>query len=352
MAAHSIPDTQRAWVVVRKGVPARAIQLDEKHPVAKKLAKDEVLVRVRAAAFNPVGYKMMGLLPNFIARRPHVAENDFAGVVVDANGTALQAGQEVYGWIPLPRQQSSKQGALCEYTRVPARLVFPKPAHVKTTEAAGLGLAGMTAYHALFGTAQLEPGQRVFVNGGSTAVGIYAIQLARALGCTVDASASGKKEAFLKGLGVDRFVDYTRGPVYEQLTKDPPTTKYHVFLEAVGTADPLYYTRSGAYLAPNGVFLSVGPQPGVGGGYIGFTKLCLALLTPRFLGGVKASWKLVTVDDIREELEQFGKFVADGKVKGVVDSVFAFEDVLKAYERVMEGRSAGKIVVKVDASAE
>ncbi|EKM55673.1 uncharacterized protein PHACADRAFT_195714 [Phanerochaete carnosa HHB-10118-sp] len=352
MAAFTIPDTQKAWVIVRKGVPARALKLDDKYPVAKKLAKGEVLVRVQAAAFNPISYKMIGLLPNFVMRRPHVAEHDFAGVIVDANGTDLQKGQEVYGWIPIPTQFLSRQGALCEYARVPAQLMLPKPPNVKTTEAAGLGLVGATAYHALFQSAKLEPGQSIFVNGGSTAVGIVAIQMAKALGCTVGASASGKKEEFLRGLGVDRFVDYTKGPVYEQLAKDPPTPKYHVFLEAVGTADPLFYTCSGAYLAPGGTFVTVGPQPSTSGGYVGIAKLMLAIMTPRFLGGVKASWKLISVSNRPDEFQQLGKYVTNGKVKGVVDSVFAFEDVLKAYERVMEGRSTGKVVVRVDPSVE
>ena len=105
--------------------------------------------------------------------------------------------------IPSALLLSSKQGALSEYTRVPAQLIRAKPAYLKITEAAGLGLAGSTAYHALFVNFKLEPGQHLFINGGSTAVGIYAIQLAKALGCTVTVSGSSKKEEFLRSLGVD-----------------------------------------------------------------------------------------------------------------------------------------------------
>lgn len=100
-------------------------------------------------------------------------------------------------------QLSSKQGAFCEYVRVPARLVLPKPAHVRTTEAAGLAMAGNTAYRALFHELELQPGQRLFINGGSTAVGMHAIQLARAIGCTVTVSASGRKEELLRSLGAE-----------------------------------------------------------------------------------------------------------------------------------------------------
>jgi NADPH:quinone reductase-like Zn-dependent oxidoreductase len=92
---------------------------------------------------------------------------------------------------------------MCEYARLPAQFVLPKPTAVKTTEAAGITLAGVTAIHALFHDLKLEPGQSLFINGGSTAVGIYAIQLAKAHGCTVTVTGSEKKEGFLRSLGVD-----------------------------------------------------------------------------------------------------------------------------------------------------
>lgn len=98
------------------------------------------------------------------------------------------------------------QGALCQYTRIPGDHVVPKPTNLKYTEAAGFGTAGLTAYQALFSCAKLDPGQNVFINGGSTSVGLFAIQLAKALGCTVTATASTKKEELLKSLGVDKVV--------------------------------------------------------------------------------------------------------------------------------------------------
>lgn len=87
--------------------------------------------------------------------------------------------------------------------RVPRGVVAPRPANVSAIEASGLLLTGLTAYKILFGVAQLEAGQRVFINGGSTAVGINAIQLAKAAGCYVGAAASSKREPFLKSIGVD-----------------------------------------------------------------------------------------------------------------------------------------------------
>lgn len=97
----------------------------------------------------------------------------------------------------------TKQGSLAEYLRVPSSHVVPRPSSLSATQAAGLGLAGLTAYQALFAVAGLEAGQHLFINGGSTAVGMYATQLAKALGCTVTVTASGKKEELVRSLGVD-----------------------------------------------------------------------------------------------------------------------------------------------------
>jgi NADPH:quinone reductase-like Zn-dependent oxidoreductase len=110
---------------------------------------------------------------------------------------------------------------MCEYARVPAQLVVPRAPNVKVTEAAGLGLAGCTAYHALFHVLKVEPGQSVFVNGGSTAVGMFAIQLAKAIGCTVTVTASEKREEVLRSLGADHVRKLPRLPVLHSRTERP-----------------------------------------------------------------------------------------------------------------------------------
>ncbi|OBZ65238.1 Zinc-type alcohol dehydrogenase-like protein C16A3.02c [Grifola frondosa] len=328
-----IPKTQKAWHVVRKGVPAHALHLDENTPVPSKLAKGEILIKVQAAALNPVGYKFMKLVPNFIAHRPYTAEHDFAGVVVDANGTDFKNGDEVYGIIPANMTFKTGQGCLSQYTRLPAANVVRRPDNITPTQAAGLSLS-------------------IFVNGGSTSVGAFAIQFAKAIGCKVAASASAKNEEFVRSLGADEFFDYTKGPLHEALIASAPSPKYHVFLEAVGLLDPVLYTQSEAYLAPNGIFISVGPQP-KGFDVTGISKLLWnVFLQPRWLGGTKRTWKMVSIKPDQEDQKHIAQYVAEGKVKPVVDSVFSFEDTLKAYDRLMTGRATGKVVVKVDPTAE
>lgn len=144
---------------------------------------------------------MMKWLPNSLIKR--VAEGDLAGEVVNPNGSRFEIGDQVFGFIDVDHSFRSRQGSLASYAFVPAANVVHRPSNISPLEAAGITLAGLTAYQALFEVAKLEPGQTIFINGGSTSVGAYAIQLAKARGSTVVASASGKNEQFVRDLGAD-----------------------------------------------------------------------------------------------------------------------------------------------------
>ena len=94
-------------------------------------------------------------------------------------------------------------GALAQYTVLSAQRAVLRPKNVTPSQASGFGIAPLTAYQALFDIAQLEEGQSVFINGGSTAVGSFAIQLAKAKGASVAVSASGKNEQYVRNVGAD-----------------------------------------------------------------------------------------------------------------------------------------------------
>ncbi|KAH9841922.1 uncharacterized protein C8Q71DRAFT_700158 [Rhodofomes roseus] len=343
-----IPETQQAWRVVRKGEPSKVLRLDKDVAVPKKLDKGEVVVKVQAAALNPIAYKLMNMAPNFIAKRPYIPEHDVAGIIVDANGTGFKEGDQVFGWTPLVFPFKAGTGVLAQYARIKAEDLVPLPANVTPVQASGVTLVAMTAYQALFGLGGLRPKQSVFVNGGSTAVGAFAIQLAKAVGCKVTASASAKNEEYVRSLGADEFVDYTKAPLHQTLISYPLAEKFHVLLEAVGLMDTSLYVHSEAYIAPGGIFISVGPQP-KGFDVVGLAKLAWKMyLQPRFLGGTKRSWKVLQVRPKHADQEQIATYLAEGKIKPLVDSVYNFEDVLKAYERLMTGRATGKVVIKMD----
>lgn len=163
----------------------------------------------------------MGNVPSFVLKRWVSTEFDFAGVIVDANGTEFKEGDEVFGWHPVCKYILSRsartygshartvqaittgQGALAQYTRSPAANVILRPKNITPIEASGLPIVALTAYEGLFDFAKLQAGQSVFINGGSTAVGSFAIQLAKAKGAHVAASASAKNEQYVRGLGAD-----------------------------------------------------------------------------------------------------------------------------------------------------
>ncbi|KAF9647155.1 NAD(P)-binding protein [Thelephora ganbajun] len=340
----TLPSTQTVWKIVRKGVPAKALVKEENAPVPKKIPKGNVLVKIQAASLNPVGYKMMRMAPNSFLKR--IAEYDFAGEVVDANGNLqFKVGDQVFGSIPVGESFKTGQGALAQYTYVPAKATAHRPEGITPNEASGIAIVALTAYTALYHIGKLEAGQRIFVNGGSTSVGIYTIQLAKALGCKVYASASGKNEEFLKSLGVDEFYDYTKQPIHEALVQNPPSSKFDVIFEAVGHAYIPLYTHSEAYLAPNGTYISVGPTPD------GFSETLSLLwnffMHPKWAGGTKRRFEILRINKTGELLDEIAKAITDGKVKPVIDSVYKFEDVLSAYDKILTGHARGKVVVEV-----
>lgn len=320
----------------------------------------------------------MKMLPNFAAGRPFPAENDVSGVIAavhDDSESEFKVGDSVFGIIPVPLQRETKQGAITEYTRVHTSYLAPLPSTVSFVQAAGVSLAAETAWQGLFKFGKLEPGQTVFINGGSSSVGGFAIQIAKAKGIRVVASASGKNKEHVESLGADEFIDYTAGPLHETLTKNPPSPKFHAILDAVGLSDPSLYTRSRAYLAPGGIYLSTSPSPSFS--LSGVAELCAlvfhAYLRPRWLGGVSQAYKIYMLEHDSGDLRQIAELIEQGehasiahtllirktntnvllgKLKPTVDSVYALEDTLKAYERLMSHRAKGKVVVRVDPIAE
>ncbi|KAJ7504526.1 hypothetical protein B0H11DRAFT_1982780 [Mycena galericulata] len=336
--------TYSAWFVIKKGRPADALELRTGLPIPTKLPKGHVLVKVQAVALNPAGYKFM-TFPNFIARRPHVAEQDVAGIIVDPNGTEFSVGDKVFGSVS-PRVG----GTLAEYAALPSSSLAVASTNVSAAEAAGLGMAVATAYQALVTKLKIESGQTVFINGGSSGVGMSGIQIAKSLGCKVVATASAKNKDLLLGLGVDEFIDYTQAPLVEHLKANPPSPKFHVMFDAAGLTDPDLYLNSASYMAPGGTYLTTGTVPKTRkeiGGVL--RQVFEGFFRPTWLGGVPRKYGLILASLGKKDMETVRDLVAKGAVKPRVDSVYSFDrdGVLKAYEKIMTKHAAGKVVIKV-----
>ncbi|KAJ7135902.1 NAD(P)-binding protein, partial [Mycena epipterygia] len=335
--------TYSAWFVVRRGHPAEVLQLKAGLPIPTKVPPGNVLVKVQATALNPVGYKLMGAVPNFLGGRPRIVEQDVAGIVVNPNDSEFSVGDKVFG-------SSPKLGALAEYVALPSSSLVLVPANVSPIEAAGLGTVVATAYQALVTKLEIQSGQTVFVNGGSSGVGLAAIQIAKSWGCKVVATASGKNKELLLSLGVDEFIDYTQAPLAEQLISKPPSPKFHAIFDAVGLTDPALYLNSASYLAPGGTYLTAGTLPKTRKEIMGMLRQAVeGLLRPAWLGGVPRKFAVVAVNLGKKDLETVRDLVASGAVKPIVDSVYSFDHdgVMSAYEKLMSKRAVGKVVVKV-----
>ena len=176
---------------------------------------DDVLVRVYATGVNPVDWKVrQGLRKDWIKSPfPLILGWDFSGVVekVGAAVTGFKPGDEVYG-----RPDPSRNGTYAEYAAVRANEISFKP-HIEHVKAAGIALAGLTAWQGIFDHGRLQMGQRVLIHGAAGGVGSFAVQLAHWKGAHVIGTASAENESYLKELGADEVIDYHRERFDEKL---------------------------------------------------------------------------------------------------------------------------------------
>ncbi|WP_223189755.1 NADP-dependent oxidoreductase [Nonomuraea terrae] len=177
-------------------------------------APGEVLIKVHAAGVNPPDlYVRRGFvnIPREIrpqVQLPHTPGTDVSGVVVASRSAEWREGDEVFGLLRFP-PTGQKGRAYAEYTTAPAADLARKPAGIDHVRAAAVPMSALTAYQYLFDHVRPAADQTVLVNGAAGGVGHFAVQLAKHLGASVIAVASGRHEQFLAGLGADRFVDYT-----------------------------------------------------------------------------------------------------------------------------------------------
>lgn len=211
-------------------------------------APTEVLVRVHAAGLNPVDWKTRSGagVAGLLGPAPWVLGWDISGVVeqLGAGVTRFAVGDHVFGMPRFPQQA----GGYSQYVTAPSRQLSHTPAGLDHPHAAGLPLAGLTAWQALVDTAHVQPGQRVLIQAAAGGVGHLAVQIARNLGAYVIGTATSGKHDWLRTLGADQTVDYTAAPFEEQI--DP----VDVVLDLVGGA---YAARSLDVLRPGGLLVEI-----------------------------------------------------------------------------------------------
>ncbi|MDP9841797.1 NADPH:quinone reductase-like Zn-dependent oxidoreductase [Streptosporangium lutulentum] len=300
----------------------RLVQVERPEPLPT-----EVLVRVVSAGVNPVDVKtrsgsgMAGVLGD----PPFILGWDVSGVVeeVGFGVHTLKAGDEVYGMPWFPRQA----GAYAEFVTAPSRQFARKPRSLGHDEAAAMPLAVLTAWQSLVDAADVQPGQRVLIHAAAGGVGHFAVQLAKHLGAHVIGTARAAKHAWLRELGADELVDYTTTR-FEDAVRD-----VDVVIDLVGDGHDATSTRSLDVLRPGGLLVPVpsGASPD--------------LLRDAEARGLRAEPFLVEPDGAA--LTHLARMVDDGRLAVGVEEVLPLEEAAKAHERLAEGRTRGKLVLRV-----
>src|ERR1700736_2233937 len=313
--AHSA--TMKAIVAHEYGGPEVLKYEDVPRPEPKD---DEVLVRVIAEGVNPVDTMMRsGKYAKFFGTTlPLIPGYDIAGVVErgGAKSRKFKKGDEVFAYLNL-----QKGGGYAEYALVTQKEAAPKPKSASFVEAAAVPVVALTAWQALVDTAKLGSGQTVLIHGGSGGVGSFAIQFAKLRGAKVFATASTRNQDFLKQLGADVAIDYTKQK-FEDIAKD-----VDVVLESVG-ADTL--TRSYGVVRKGGILVSLLGPPDQ-------TELAKH--------GIRGA--AIGVEPDSAELAEIGKLIDEKKIKVFVSQTFPLIDAATAQEQAETGHTRGKIVLKV-----
>ena len=317
IVAQSAQPLMKAAVLHERGDPEVLKYEDVPRPEPKD---DEVLVRVMAVGVNPIdAYIRQGMrLKNGSDSGPMIIGYDIAGVVerVGAGIKAFKAGDAVYAYLPIMRG-----GGYAEFAIAKEGEMSLKPKNIDFEKAAAVPLAATTAWQALIDTAKLERGQTVLIHGGSGGVGCFAVQIAKARGAKVIATASTANQDLLKQLGVDQPIDYTTTK-FEEVVKD-----IDVVLNCVrgDTLPPSY-----GVVKKGGIVVSITNEPDA--------AECAK-------HGIRGS-RLVAHPDSKV-LGELTKLIEANKITPIVSQTFPLMEVAKAHQKIETGHTRGKIVLNV-----
>jgi NADPH:quinone reductase-like Zn-dependent oxidoreductase len=280
----------------------------------------EVLVRVKAIGLNPLEARLRAGEFPLAGRPPFILGWDISGVVEQAQTWRFRPGDEVFGMPLFPRAAN----AYAEVVAAPALHLARKPASLSHVEAAALPVVGLTAWQGLVDLGGVTEGDRVLIHGGGGGVGHVAIQIAKALGAHVIATASGSKRKFVEGFGADEVIDYTAVD-FTEAVRD-----IDVVLDTIGGDTA---RRSLAVLRPGGHVVTAVAEEDAG-----LAAACEAA-GMRFSG--------IAVDPDPVALRALVELVEQGRLRVHVQEAFPFARVADAHRLLDAGHLQGKLVLTV-----
>ncbi|KAG0207809.1 hypothetical protein BGX28_001055 [Mortierella sp. GBA30] len=345
--APSLPKTQKSIQWTTAGDPSEILSLNDSAPVPiAAVTGSNILLKVHAAALNPVDWKLMrsGVVPSLLMPKVRVPCMDVAGTVVGVGpkATRFHVGDEVIAMLDF-----SQSGALTEYTVVAESLLVKKPQRWSFEQAAAWPLVASTVWQGLVVRGHIKKGDRVLINGASGGTGTVAVQMATALGAYVVGVCSTANVQLVKDIGADEIVDYKTTNVTEKYRNQD----FDIVFDTVGTAAEIWANNK-TILKPTGSLIRIAgpvdvmdsPFKFIGAGIqVGSHKLISFLqrgpgyhLYTTFPDGKVLDKAIKTLDEI-------------AKADPVIDSVneFTLPSVLAAFEKSQSGRARGKIVIKM-----
>jgi NADPH:quinone reductase-like Zn-dependent oxidoreductase len=271
----------------------------------------QVLIRVHAAAVNPTDWKARRGLSE--TRLPAVLGKDVSGTVELSHADGFADGDDVFGYVT--------GGGYAEFVIAPANTIALKPAALSYEQAAGLPVAGMTAWQALFDRGGLERGQTALIAGAAGGVGHLAVQFGKLAGTRVIGTGSSRNRDFVLGLGADEYIDYTEQDVGQGVSG------VDVAFDTVGgdTTQALVPT-----LRDGGILVTIANTPPEEAARARGARAELLVMSPN-----------------PEQLARIGELVAGGEVRLEISEVLPLTDVQRAHELSESGHTRGKIVLTV-----
>jgi NADPH:quinone reductase-like Zn-dependent oxidoreductase len=327
-------------IVYHNSGSAEVLKLEEIEKPAPE--DDEVLIKVRAASVNPLDYHLFrhAFLRRVISAvtKEKIARpgRDVAGVIsegaeaVGRNVTHFKPGDEVFG---------ACNGAFAEYACARESALASKPTNVSFEQAASVPVSGLTALQGLRDKGQIQPGQKVLINGAAGGVGTFAVQIAKAFGAKVTGVCSSRNVEMVRSIGADTVIDYTR----EDFTSNGQ--HYDVIFDLVANHSFSEHRRA---LTPKGIY--------IGAGVLGLHGSMIGILTSRITELVLSpfvSQKFVSfiAKLNQKDLTAIGALMAEGKVTPVIDRRYSLSEVAEAVRYLEEGHARGKVIIDFDQPA-
>ncbi len=301
--------------------PAEVMELTETSIPSP--APDEVLIKVMAAGINPVDYKVRNGSLKFITGKkfPRTPGGEIAGTV-EKNGSQsskFKEGEKVFAML------SMAGGGYAEYICIKQELLSNFPEQWNFADAAVVPLAGLTALQSLRDKGNIAKGMKVLVNGGSGGVGMFGIQIARAMGTEVTAVCSEKNIDLVKGFGAHHVVDYQKAD-FTRLTE-----KFDIILDAVAKSSAGKCSR---ILKPGGAYVTTVPTPAVM-----LRQMMNPLRSNKTFG--------IMCKPGGKDLDVLADFMREGKIKPFIEKTYTLDQAPIAHKHIETGRVRGKLVIEM-----